>query len=362
MEKKNSHGFLNALSDPVFVKNKNSKLVFVNDAFCTLFGLQKSEIIGKTLAENVAPEERESFLKIDREVIETGEENISEETLTLGDSPTKHIATKKSLYIGENEEKFLLGIIRDITDRVKAEQEVNRKKEELRLLNSKKDKLFSIIAHDLKTPFANITGLSNLITENINSFNAKDILKHIDLISKTVHNSSMLLENLLNWAKTQTGQLSPDIKMVKFSELLEEVTEFYQQSLALKGIDLDLKVEANLVFNTDRNMVNLILRNIIGNAIKYSKPKSKISINAHSNDEMIHFMVEDKGIGINEVLIEKIMASEVNHSTLGTLNETGSGLGIVLCREFISALKGSLELQSQVNNGTVVKVSLPLEG
>lgn len=146
------------MGDSIFVKDAQSRLLLVNNAFCELFNLSRTEIIGKTLAENVPADERESFLKIDKAVIAEGIENINEETLTIN-NVTKIISTRKSRFIDSNGKKFLVGAIRDITEKKNAERALKENENRYRKLNATKDKLLSIIAHDLRSPFNNIIGL-----------------------------------------------------------------------------------------------------------------------------------------------------------------------------------------------------------
>ncbi|MEQ3691409.1 MAG: PAS domain-containing protein [Flavobacterium sp.] len=200
---------LNKIGDPVFVKDEQSRLLIVNDAFRDIFKLKREDIIGKTLAEHVPQEERESFLKIDKQVLEDGIENINEETLTVKGEKTQIISTRKSRFIDADGKKYLIGVIHDITERKKSEDSHKENEERLKGLNTTKDKLFSIIAHDLRTPFDNIIGLTELILENAIDFEESE--KYIKILNSSAKNTLILLDNLLNWAKiaNRTAQLHP---------------------------------------------------------------------------------------------------------------------------------------------------------
>jgi len=142
------HSIINSIGDPLFVKDEDSRLLLSNDAFCKIFELDRADMIGKTLAEQVPPHERDNFLKIDKQVLTNGVENINEETITTRAKPTRIISTRKTRFIDSEGRKFLVGIIHDITERKKGEERLRNSETQLIKLNNSKSKIFSIIAHD----------------------------------------------------------------------------------------------------------------------------------------------------------------------------------------------------------------------
>jgi len=199
---------LNSIGDPIFVKDEQSRILNVNDAFCKMFGLSRADILGKTLAEDVSPEERESFLKIDTQVIRDGVENINEESLTVREGETRVISTKKNRFIDSEGKIFLVGIILDITQRYNAEKALKESEAQLKELNATKDKLFSVIAHDLRNPIHNILGLSELLIKKVNDFGDEESEKYVSFINSSAKNTFTLLENLLNWSKSETNLIN----------------------------------------------------------------------------------------------------------------------------------------------------------
>ncbi|WP_339924472.1 HAMP domain-containing sensor histidine kinase [uncultured Cyclobacterium sp.] len=354
-----SHILLNNMGDSVFIKNDESKLVLVNDAFCKLFNLSRNDIIGKTLAEHVPPNERESFMKIDRMVLANGIENINEETLTVG-GITRIISTRKSQFIDSNGNKFLVGVIRDISERKKDELALKESEERFKNLNATKDKLLSIIAHDLRGPFNNIIGLSELLLKSDNFGENDQYEKYIEIINSSAKNTLVLLDNLLNWAKSQTGELAYDPKKIILSEVVHEILN-HEKSLAnVKNISLEYISKNEIVLHTDENLLTTVLRNLISNAIKFTNFGGKIELLATLNDQQVEIAIIDNGVGMSEAKKLKLFNLSTNLSSIGTGNERGSGLGLILCKEFVEKLGGNIWVESTIGIGSKFTFSLPL--
>ena len=341
---------LNNMGDSVFIKDDQSRLLFVNDAFCEIFELPRYEMLGKTIAENVPPEERESFLKIDKQVLLDGIENINEEslTLTIGQSAKKIISTRKSRFINAKGEKFIVGVIRDITKSKKAEQLLKESEMQLRDLNNTKDKLLSIIAHDLRSPF-----------KTINSSSIAESEEFLSLIKITTNNSLILLDNLLNWAKSQTGQINYKSEQINLTALCNEVIELSHPIAKTKNITLHPLKKSQIEVFSDEKIVRTILRNLISNGIKYTRPGGDIRISTISKQDQVEVTVSDNGIGINREMCNNLFKVATNISLAGTLKETGSGFGLILCKEFVEKLGGSIWVESEEGKGSNFKFTIP---
>ena len=347
------NSILNNIGDPVFVKDDQSRLLMVNDAFCEIFNLQRDQIIGKTLSEDVSPEERESFLKIDNQVLENGLENINEETLTVRGGETRIISTKKTRFIDYDNKKYLVGVIHDITERKKIENS-------LKELIGTKDKLFSIIAHDLRSPFNSIIGFSELLIENSNDILLEDSEQYIKIINSAAKNTLILLDNLLNWAKSQTGQLSFKPEKILFSEVVQEIIALSKSIAKSKNITLEYAGTDNLEIFVDVNMLNTVLRNLISNAIKFTNVGGHIKVSAALKQDQVEITISDNGIGINKEKCTELFSISSSTTTLGTADENGSGLGLVLCKEFIKKNNGDIWVESEENKGSNFIFTLPV--
>lgn len=357
---KDINAIINSMGDSIFVKDDQSRLLLVNDAFCEIFGLSRAEIIGKTLAEDVPLNERESFLKIDMQVLADGHENINEESLTVRGSETIFISTRKTRFINSNGEKFLVGVIRDITKRKKTEKALIESEAQFRELNATKDILFSILGHDLRGPIGNISVLSELLIEAVKDVDLVESEQYLGMINSTAKNTLILLDNLLNWAKSQTGQFNFKSDKINISSSIQEVLELSNANAKTKNISLNLVKLDEIEVNSDEEIFKTILRNLISNAIKFTKPGGNIDVLVISKQKQVEITISDNGIGINEETCKKLFSISSNISSLGTANEVGSGFGLFLCKEFVEKLGGRIWVESEEGKGSDFKFTLPL--
>jgi PAS domain S-box-containing protein len=354
------NSILNNIGDPVFVKDDQSRLLIVNDAFTEIFNLHRNDIIGKTLAEEVSPEERESFLKIDKQVLEDGIENINEEALTIRGGETRTISTRKTRFIDADGKKYLVGVIHDITKRKKSEDSLKESEKQLKELNTTKDKLFSIIAHDLRSPFNSIIGFSELLTVNSTDLEPEEKEKFCSIINVAAKNTLILLDNLLNWAKSQTGQLHFNPEKALFSAVIQEIITLKKSLAKAKNITLEYSLSDEIEVYADINMLKTVLRNLISNAIKFTELGGNIRVLATLKDQHVEITISDDGIGMNEEKCIELFKIASNTTTIGTANENGSGLGLVLCKEFVEKNNGTIWVKSKEGKGSDFKFTLPL--
>lgn len=318
-------GILNIMGDPVFVKDNHSRLLIVNDAFCTIFNLERKDIIGKTLGEHVPAHESENFLKIDRQVLDDGIENQNEESLTANGSETMTISTRKKRFLDAEGNKYIVGVIHDITERKKAEDSLKDSEKQLKELNTTKDKLFSIIAHDLIGPFNNIIGLSELLIED--SIDFEDSKKYIKILNSSAKNTLNLLANLLKWAKSQTGQLQFKPEKILFSDAILEIISLHKLLAETKNIALNYFSSDAVEVYADENMLKTVLRNLISNAIKFTNEGGHVRVLAMSRQNHVEITISDNGIGMSEEKSKGLFDLTSMTTTVGSENKNGSGLG-----------------------------------
>ncbi len=238
--------------------------------------------------------------------------------------------------------------------------EIETQRDYLKQLNNTKDKFFSIIAHDLKNPFNSIEGFTQLMIENSHEYDEEKRLKFLKIIKGSTAKASNLLNNLLIWANNQSGKL--EYKPEKI-ELIKQVSDAISL-LEIQSVDKDItiidNIKNNLFVNADMNMLDTILRNLISNSIKFTERKGEIQIFSTIDENFIEITVKDNGIGIADSDVKKIFNIDFKNTNKGTANEQGSGLGLILCKDFVERHGGKIWAQSTINKGSEFKFTLPI--
>ncbi len=254
---------------------------------------------------------------------------------------------------------YLEGFIKDITEQKKAEQEIKLKNEELSELNATKDKFFSIIAHDLKSPFNSIMGFSQLLVEQVNNKDYDGLGKYAGIILHSSEKAVSLLMNLMDWARSQTGRMEFIPEYFELVDFINEIITIFNDIAGQKSITIFTGVPPNAPVFADRAMINTVLRNLISNAIKFTRPGGMITITATEKPDLLMVSVRDTGVGIPKDKIDKLFRIDENYSTRGTANETGTGLGLILCKEFIEKHNGEIWIESKEGTGSIFYFTLP---
>ena len=239
------------------------------------------------------------------------------------------------------------------------QEQMSRTNEEIQMANENKDKLLSIIAHDLRNPFSVLITFSKLILDSYDDFSKEDILTYMRSFYDTSKQGFNLLDNLLKWSKSQTGKMEIIGEILDLNDLTEETITLLNSQAISKKIKLINEVPENFHAFADTNMVLTVLRNLITNAIKFTPEGGTVHVKARSGEKFIFIDVVDNGVGIAQENIDKILRIDSKHSTSGTKGERGSGLGLILCKEFIEKNKGTLSVKSKLNKGSVFTFSLP---
>ncbi|MBC8005088.1 MAG: PAS domain-containing sensor histidine kinase, partial [Verrucomicrobia bacterium] len=241
----------------------------------------------------------------------------------------------------------LAGFTIDITERKCAENALKESEARLQELNATKDKFFSIIAHDLKGPFNSIMGFSDLLIRQIQERDYEGIDKYATIIQNSSERAMNLLMNLLQWSRSQTGNIEFNPEEINIAVLIREAAELFYDAALQKSIIIYLEIQPDTMVFIDRLMVSTILRNLIFNAIKFTYDEGEIIISAYQQKNECLITVTDNGIGIKQEAIDKLFRIDASYSTLGTHDETGTGLGLILCKDFVDKHKGKIWVESK---------------
>ena len=240
------------------------------------------------------------------------------------------------------------------------EKKVKERTIQLSELNATKDKFFSIIAHDLKNPFNALMGFSTLLLDDYNSFDDDERKDLIQTMSDASENAYKLLQNLLEWSRSQTGSIKwyPDI--IHLDEIANETLNLLKNQAMNKNITIVGVVPANITAFADGNMITTVIRNLMSNALKYTPKGGEVKLYTTQQNNHIEITIEDNGVGIRKEDLNKLFRIDVNFSTNGTNNEMGTGLGLILCREFVEKNGGKIWVESEEGKGSKFKFTLPL--
>ena len=238
-------------------------------------------------------------------------------------------------------------------------REIQQKNDQLRALNSTKDKLFSIISHDLRSPFSAIIGFQELLEEEYFQLSDNDRLEMIRRLSSTSRQTYSLIENLLSWAQIQTSNIKYHPKMFNVGKIVNKKIELYHNIADAKGISLSHQISEDLNAFADINLMETTLQNLINNAVKFTASGGTIVVKANSEDDFIRISVIDSGKGLTQNQINSLFKLDEMKSQHGTNGEKGSGLGLILCKEFVEKNKGTISVVSAAGKGSTFSFTLP---
>ncbi len=334
----------------------NNRIIYVNKSKIDFIGLPINTIIGRTQTDlNLFDSKQNAkWENILAKVFEL-KEPISEQFIIEYKENIKYLDCKFfPEFDSKNNIESVLSVSRDIT---------YLKQSEIKLaqLNNDKDKFMSILAHDLKSPFSSILGFLDLLSRNIRKYDIEKIEKHINQIHKSAKNTFNLLEELLLWINSQSGKL-PFVPIIfKISELIS-ATVYTMKFLAdTKEIEINYSSNDEIIVFADMEMIKTVLRNLVSNAIKFTRQKGKIDINVAISDYNAVITVSDNGVGIDSNNINELFdISKNNSSKLGTANEPGTGLGLILCKEFVEKNNGQIWVESELEKGSKFSFTIPL--
>lgn len=248
----------------------------------------------------------------------------------------------------------------ELKARVKTHLQVKQMRENLAEVNATKDKFFSIIAHDLRNPFNHLLGFSELLIDRFDTLDDHRKQEFIGNIYSSLQHMFRLLENLLSWSRLQLGTIEWDPSPIELSSLVKETMELLENQAGSKQINLESRHSEKLMVFGDPNMLETVLRNLISNALKFTKEKGTVWVDAEVSEGIATIAVNDTGIGMPPDIVAELFRIDATFSQPGTNEERGTGLGLILCKEFVEKNGGEIWVESVENKGSKFSFTIPL--
>ena len=334
------------------------KYVEVNHAFETFFGFDKHEVIGKTASElGILSKERIDWIKNNSDVAERIVN--AEAELKTKSGETKYVLLSSEKITVQNE-RYRFTVVNDITERILADREIKSKNEELVKANNEKDKFYSIIAHDLRSPFNAFLGFTSLLAEDYDSMSKDEVKEFFKAMNTSAINLFSLLENLLEWSRMQRGL--KELKAVSFSlsQSISNNLQFLTGTATKKGVEISYRIPGNLSVFADENMFGSIIRNLVSNSLKFTPKGGKVIVSAKSTtSDMVEISVKDTGIGMSSQIKEHLFELGTQSGRRGTEGEPSTGLGLLLVSDFINIHGGRIWVDSVEGDGTTFYFTIP---
>lgn len=351
----------NTVSDAIYIQDENGYFLDVNKGALKMYGYKREEFIGRT-PEFLSAPGKNDLKKLAQDIKRAFKgEKVSFEFWGLrknGEIFPKEVFLHKGKYFDKD---VIIATAREITERKNYEQKILEINQQLKEVNLSKDKFFSIIAHDLRSPFHGLLGFSEILLNEVDSLSKteiKEYAKYIHSLSKKMYE---LVDRLLQWSQIQTGKIEYSPAKIDIAKLIKNTLELFQTNISLKRINLTILLPDELIVFADNQMMQSVFSNLISNAIKYTKPGGSIYITSSNEDSTVAISVTDTGIGMDKEDIDRLFRIDTTFTTPGTNDEQGSGLGLLITKELVEKNGGKIKVSSQKEVGTTFTVTLPKE-
>jgi len=375
-----------SFKDILFKTDLDGKIEVISPSVKSMLELDPDQLINKNLRDIYSdPYDRDDILK--KVIIEKEINNCELRLLNREGGEIDSALNARLTFHEDGTPTGIEGVFRDIRDQKRTEDEIKRyieevqesqlimeqsahelvvlnskleeSEEELQILNASKDKFFSIIAHDLKSPFTVMLGFTEMLEMEFEDLSQEELKEAIVSLNRTAQNVYELLEGLLDWSRIQTGRMEFSPRRFELKDVSRSVKSLLDGNARGKQIIINDSVEEDIFVFADKNMVNAIIRNLTANAIKFTKPGGAVSIHTTKKKDYVHVIISDTGIGISEEDLAKLFRIDIHYTTYGTNNEKGTGLGLILCKELIEKNNGKIWVESILGKGSKFVFTLP---
>lgn len=336
---------INSVADPIFVKDRQHRLLMVNDAYCTFIGYPARSVIGKTDYDFFPKKQVEVFLEKDKIVFNTGVENINEEEITDSLGKIHSIATKKALYVDDNGEKFIVGVIRDITERKRIEK--------------LKDDFIGTVSHELRTPLSITKEGVSLVLDKIPGPINEQQARILTVSKNNIDRLARMINSLLDISRIESGKMALKIENIDLPALIRQVASSFEIKTKEKGLSIRAMLPEKAIFiEADSDAIAQVLTNLIANSVKFTA-KGYIDIILNSSGNDVEVSVSDTGIGISMDDMPKLFDKFRQFGRVNGPGEKGTGLGLAIAKGIIAAHKGLIWAESELGKGTKISFTLP---
>lgn len=347
--------------DAMRLVNDEGIIIEVNKAFCNMVDMSRESLIGENMA-IVYSEPDHDYIQsklVERFQARNIELNI-DRPMMLWNRKEVWFEASNTFVDTENHGVLLLSIFRDVTEKKKSEEEARRYLEELKKANASKDRFLSIISHDLRGPFQSLLGLTELLSEEFESMDPDELHEYFTSINRSLRAQYTLLENLLTWSRLQVGQIQLEKKEVSLAEIASEVHAVMETTAIQKKVTVHVDIPNSLQAYADTNMVKSIMQNLVSNAMKFTPAGGDIYIRGKSEGKTARISVRDTGVGMDSDHLEQLFDIAQKTTRKGTEGEKGTGLGLIIIREMIGLLEGTLDIDSEPGKGSIFTIRLPV--
>ena len=346
----------------IFTTDKNCIINSWNEGSGKLFGYEEEEIIGKNIDIIFTEEDRKSGVLLEEVKVALKEGRAQDERWHLRKDNRTFFASGLLFPLNDKDKKWIgfVKVVRDMTERKKFEEALKAHTKNLESLNIHKEKIVSVLSHDLRSPLNSIIGTSEALISGFDKMENVEVKKMLYIINKSSKKLLNMLNNLLDWAKTKYASETFTPENIKLADLVRKVFDILKENAAMKEINLYNKIEENVFVFADEKMVLSILQNLISNAIKFTQQGGEITATAKRKEDEIIVKIKDTGIGMSKEIQEKVLTSEAESLSKGTNNEKGTGMGLLLVKEFLEKIGGRIWVESEKGKGSSFYFTLPL--
>lgn len=344
----------------MWISDPEALFTFVNKFWEQFTGRSFGQEIGLNWLEGIHPDDLETFITKYKTACDKQVPFEIEYRLRTRDGSFKWILNK-GVPRFQNDGRFAgyIGSCTDINDQKIIQEKIEKINEELKSLNASKDKFFSIIAHDLKSPLSGLLGFTEILVEEYDELVEDEKKEFIGHSHQAARNLNALLENLLEWSRIQIGSIAIEPENHSIELIIDDIMNLFVQNATNKKLRLEKNLSPDLIVFADVNSVRTILRNLVSNGIKFTKENGSVAISAYQKDNFVQVSVQDSGVGIGQENIDKLFRIDKNYTTQGTNKERGTGLGLILCKELVEKNGGKIWVESEFGKGTKFNFTLP---